>query len=396
MKKRLMGFTLIIVLVSLLISNAAGVWFLFNQQREDARQNLRELLILMDSQSQTTDAQGAAEQFRQAAPDKRLTIITPEGEVLVDTKAEGEQMGGHADRPEVITAKATGWGEDTRASDTVGVPMLYVAKRFTDGMIGRASMPLSSIDTLVWRSMTGFLVASVAALLLALALSSRMARRVLEPLEAVSGALTGVLSGASTTVLDAYRGDDELRPILRYIDKLVERLGASIQHLTEERDKVNLILDCMDEGFLLLDEKGGLLASNRAARELFGAPEDGGEAAGPESVREALEIGAKRIGHGVHALGDNALLALLAEKQIPLEMCPTSNLHTKAVKSLAEYPVREFLRRGVRATINTDNPGISRTTVENEFAALTREAGLTASETRALLHNAAGAAFLPP
>ena len=122
----------------------------------------------------------------------------------------------------------------------------------------------------------------------------------------------------------------------------------------------------------------------------------GGEAAGPESVREALEIGAKRIGHGVHALGDNALLALLAEKQIPLEMCPTSNLHTKAVKSLAEYPVREFLRRGVRATINTDNPGISRTTVENEFAALTREAGLTASETRALLHNAAGAAFLPP
>ena len=87
MKKRLMGSTLIIVLVSLLISNAAGVWFLFNQQREDARQNLRELLILMDSQSQTTDAQGAAEQFRQAAPDKRLTIITPEGEVLVDTKA---------------------------------------------------------------------------------------------------------------------------------------------------------------------------------------------------------------------------------------------------------------------------------------------------------------------
>lgn len=295
MKKRLMGSTLIIVLVSLLISNAAGVWFLFNQQREDARQNLRELLILMDSQSQTTDAQGAAEQFRQAAPDKRLTIITPEGEVLVDTKAEGEQLGGHADRPEVITAKATGWGEDTRASDTVGVPMLYVAKRFTDGMIGRASMPLSSIDTLVWRSMTGFLVASVAALLLALALSSRMARRVLEPLEAVSGALTGVLSGASTTVLDAYRGDDELRPILRYIDKLVERLGASIQHLTEERDKVNLILDCMDEGFLLLDEKGGLLASNRAARELFGAPEDGGEAAGlmvftrSRRLREATE-----------------------------------------------------------------------------------------------------------
>lgn len=296
MKKRLIGSTLLIILVSLLISNAVGVWFLFSQERRDARQNLKELLILMDTQSQITDAEHAAAQFRQAAPDKRLTIITPEGQVLIDTKADPSQLGDHANRPEVIAAKATGWGEDTRASDTVGVPMLYVAKRFTDDMIGRASMPLSSIDTLVWRSVTGFFVASAVALLLALALSSRMARRVLDPLEAVGAALTSVLAGTSTTALDAYRGDDELRPILRYIDKLVERLGASIQNLTEERDKVNLILDCMDEGFLLLDERGDLLASNRAARNLFGVSEDGRDAAGlmvftrSRRLRDSMEL----------------------------------------------------------------------------------------------------------
>ena len=158
--------------------------------------------------------------------------------------------------------------------------MLYVAKEFTDGMIGRASMPLSSIDSLVWKSASGFLIASVVALLLALALAGTMARRVLDPLAAVGNALTGALSGASTQSLEAFRGDDELRPILRYIDKLVERLSGSIQNLTAERDKVNLILDCMDEGFLLLDESGGLLASNRAARALFGVPEDSADAAG--------------------------------------------------------------------------------------------------------------------
>ena len=280
MKKRLILSTLGVVLAALLVSNAAGCWYLFSQQRSDASETLRELLILMDSQSQVTDPQSAASQFHQAAPDKRLTIITPEGDVLADTNADAQQLEDHADRPEVVTARSTGWGEDIRPSDTVGVPMLYVAKEFTDGMIGRASMPLSSIDSLVWKSASGFLIASVVALLLALALAGTMARRVLDPLAAVGNALTGALSGASTQSLEAFRGDDELRPILRYIDKLVERLSGSIQNLTAERDKVNLILDCMDEGFLLLDESGGLLASNRAARALFGVPEDSADAAG--------------------------------------------------------------------------------------------------------------------
>ena len=295
MKKKLIFSTLLIVLAALLVSNAAGCWFLYEQERRDSTQSLRELLILMDSQSQITNADSAAEQFHQAAPDKRLTIITPDGTVLVDTKADADQLEDHANRPEVITALSTGWGADVRSSDTVGVPMLYVAKKFTDGMIGRASMPLSSIESLVWQSVTGFLIASVVALLLSLLLARRMAQKVLEPLNAVGGALTGVLSGASTTTLGAFRGDDELRPILRYIDKLVERLSGSIHNLTVERDKVNLILDCMDEGFLLLDEDGGLLASNRAARNLFGVPEDSSDAAGllvltrSRRLREATE-----------------------------------------------------------------------------------------------------------
>ena len=295
MKKRLTATTFLIVLVALLVSNAMGVWFLFNQERDDSLESLKELLILMDSQSQITNAQAAAEQFRQAAPDKRLTIIDTDGTVLVDTDADADSLENHASRPEVASALATGWGEDTRASDTVGVPMLYVAKRFTDGMIGRASMPLSSIDSLVWRGAAGLLAASVVALLLTLALSRRMAQRAVAPLGAVSDALSSVLAGSAPTSLDAYRSDDELRPILRYIDKLVERLGDSIQSLTSERDKVNLILDCMDEGFLLLDEKGGLLASNRAARELFGVPEGSSDLSGllihtrSRRLREALE-----------------------------------------------------------------------------------------------------------
>ena len=73
MKKKLICSTLLIVLAALLISNAAGCWFLYERERRDSTQSLRELLILMDSQSQITNASSAAGQFHQAAPDKRLT-----------------------------------------------------------------------------------------------------------------------------------------------------------------------------------------------------------------------------------------------------------------------------------------------------------------------------------
>ena len=111
------------------------------------------------------------------------------------------------------------------------------------------------------------------AILLALLLSRRTANRVVAPLSAVSQALQGVLDGTGTPGLEEYQSDDELRPILRYIDKLMERLEGYIQSITDERDKVSLILDCMAEGLILLDENGQVLAINRAARNIFGFPE---------------------------------------------------------------------------------------------------------------------------
>ena len=119
----------------------------------------------------------------------------------------------------------------------------------------------------------------LAALLLALLLARRMATKVLQPLRAVGSALQGVLDGSRQPGLEEYQVDDELRPILRYIDKLVERLGGYIGSITDERDKVALILDCMDEGLLLLDEEGKVLAVNRAARALFGLPDGEGDGA---------------------------------------------------------------------------------------------------------------------
>lgn len=118
-----------------------------------------------------------------------------------------------------------------------------------------------------------------------------------------------------------------------------------------------------------------------------------GEADGPESIWKALEFGAVRIGHGVRAVEDEALMRELAQRGIPLEMCPTSNLQTRAVNSLTDYPLRNFLDRGIRVTVNSDNMTVSDTWAGKEFALLSREYGLTEEEAVKLLKNAKEAAF---
>ncbi len=118
-----------------------------------------------------------------------------------------------------------------------------------------------------------------------------------------------------------------------------------------------------------------------------------GEADGAQSIRKALEFGALRIGHGVRAIEDEELMEELAERGCILEMCPSSNLQTKAVRSLSEYPLRTYLDRGIKVTVNSDNMTVSDTWVGKEFALLSQEYGLTEDEAGKLLENAEKAAF---
>lgn len=94
-----------------------------------------------------------------------------------------------------------------------------------------------------------------------------------------------------------------------------------------------------------------------------------GETTGPQTVWDALELlGAERIGHGTTAVHDPALMAHLAQAQIPLEVCLSSNVATRAVESLADHPVRAFVAAGVPITVNSDDPPMFGTTLNREYA----------------------------
>ena len=122
-----------------------------------------------------------------------------------------------------------------------------------------------------------------------------------------------------------------------------------------------------------------------------------GETTGPETIWDAIrELGAERIGHGITAAQDPELLAYLAEHRIALEVCPTSNVRTRAVPSLAAHPLRALVDAGVPVTINSDDPPMFGTTLEQEYAVAADLLDLDAAGVAGLARSAVDASFLPP
>ncbi len=120
-----------------------------------------------------------------------------------------------------------------------------------------------------------------------------------------------------------------------------------------------------------------------------------GEAAGPESIWQAIrELGAERIGHGVKAAEDTELMDFLAKHQIGVESCLTSNIQTSTVSSLENHPLAVFLRHGVLASINTDDPAVQGIEIEHEYRVAAPAAGLTTAEIRQAQENGLTMAFL--
>lgn len=118
-----------------------------------------------------------------------------------------------------------------------------------------------------------------------------------------------------------------------------------------------------------------------------------GEAAGPGSVAAALECGADRIGHGIRSVENEEVMKALKKNGTVLELCPTSNLITHAVRSISEYPLRKFMSYGIRVTVNTDDPSVCGTDIRSEWRLLINEFDLTENEVKKLLTESADASF---
>jgi adenosine deaminase/aminodeoxyfutalosine deaminase len=120
-----------------------------------------------------------------------------------------------------------------------------------------------------------------------------------------------------------------------------------------------------------------------------------GENVGADSIWGALNLRAERIGHGLAAEQDPELVEVLAARQIPLEICLTSNLRTGACPSLSAHPVRRYFDQGIMTTLNTDDPAMFRTSLSREYQLAQQLFGFNDEHLRELARNSFEASFLP-
>jgi adenosine deaminase len=119
-----------------------------------------------------------------------------------------------------------------------------------------------------------------------------------------------------------------------------------------------------------------------------------GESSGPEGVRDAIELlGADRIDHGVRAIEDPELVGLLVDRQIPLGICPTSNLTLGVYRGIEDHPIDRLRRAGVAVSINTDDPVLLGASLVGEYALCSKAFGWSDDDLRALARNSIDASF---
>ncbi|HAC7579165.1 TPA_asm: adenosine deaminase family protein [Salmonella enterica] len=178
-------------------------------------------------------------------------------------------------------------------------------------------------------------------------------------------------------------------PIAGVVAACLQELDALLAH----RENITALDLAGDE----LGFPGSLFLShfNRARDAGWHITVHAGEAAGPESIWQAIrELGAERIGHGVKAVEDRALMDFLVQQRIGIESCLTSNIQTSTVASLADHPLKTFLEHGVLASLNTDDPAVQGVDIIHEYHVAAPAAGLSREQIRQAQINGLEIAFL--
>ena len=220
-----------------------------------------ELKDMLDVASKAVSSDGSSFLTRLKSNRFRLTWIAADGGVIYDTQT-GE-LENHMERVEVKEAMQNGEGESRRYSSTLMEKTIYYAKRLDDGTVLRISTSSATAGKLLLGMLRPIVIVLIAALVLSLIFADRLAKRIVEPLNGLD--LDRPLEN------DAY---EELSPLLNRINRQHMQIARQLEDLNKKKDEFEQITESMQEGLVLLDQKGTILSINKAARSLFLANEE--------------------------------------------------------------------------------------------------------------------------
>lgn len=247
---------LTVILASIILIMGVMYGYFSNVQQDQLRMQTN-----LAAQGVTNEGIGYFRNFE--VKDYRITWIDTDGTVLYDSESNSAEMENHLEREEVMEAISTGYGESKRYSATLTERSLYSAQLLSDGTILRLSISQNSILMLLFGMVQPICMIFAVALILSVMLAIRISRKIVKPLNMID--LDNPLSN---------EGYDELSPFLRRIDSQQKQLRWQEVELHQKQNELDTIIGSMNEGMILLNQKGKIISINPAARELLDAQSD--------------------------------------------------------------------------------------------------------------------------
>lgn len=288
MRKRIFRCLILVSVIVMLLSSLISTAFLHSYFN---REQAGELDIALELAADAVNALGVS--YLDGVDDNvyRFTVIDPTGQVVYDTAADAETMENHADREEIRQALGSGSGSSARYSATLTEKTFYEAVRLRDGRVLRVSVSQLSLGGAFLRVLPMNLLIAVIAIGISLLLSSRMAKRITEPLLKLD------LDNPAEN--DTY---EELSPVLTKIRRQHAQIKGQMAQLQAKSNEFNQIISSMREGLVLLNEQGLVVAMNASARGIFGVR---GDAVGRDFLTldrsPALSRALDSVAAGAHA-----------------------------------------------------------------------------------------------
>ena len=257
MTKRIFRSVLITAMISVLLAAVLIVYSMFNVYEKEMMDELRtEADYLTYALERETDETAYFEGFSSA---NRVTLISPDGTVLYDSGTDAAGLDNHAQRPEVLSALDTGFGQSERYSDTLAERTYYFAQRTAGGNVLRVSNTLSSVLGAYMQTLPLICAILLLVALLSFQIARVVARKIVAPLNALN--LDQPLEN------DIY---DELSSLLVRMDHQHKEIARQMNELDAARRELNAITQNMREGLIIIDSKGAVLTMNSSAARLFG------------------------------------------------------------------------------------------------------------------------------
>jgi len=281
MKKRLFLYTTLIITAGLLCFFASSVYITYRNNLGIAKDTVAETAqICADLYSDGADVSA----FTDVPGNTRITLISPEGEVLADSRPlDPDALENHLNRPEIQSALNGAPEPCVRYSETLGTDLIYYALKAERGdgyVFIRAAVPVAQIDAYLLQALPLFAVLLLLVALLSLAFSRGMIKRLTKPLESVERKLRLLSSGEyapmpAAAAIDSY---EEVDAMLRSIDEVTQVLQGSLTALTDEKKKAEYILNNIGDGIFAVDAEKNIAFINNAACGMFGVtPEIAGK-----------------------------------------------------------------------------------------------------------------------